>query len=236
MGADDASGRMDVAQAPLPARNADRIERVHVPKGQRKSSQRHRRPSELIAADREEGAVSRAIADLAAVGCASSEASVDASQAIARMCSNTDLRQACVDLGAVAAICSRLDACPPEGIAIQCCVAARALCTGSAEQQERFVALGGLNMLLSCLGKSPALATASCRALEHVATGVRAAERREAACGIGAFPALVATMHRWQAEPTACIACRAALRSLTRDSPMLQDAARGAGVESAWLL
>ena len=227
----------DASMPALPLRVDESTTSQHTSQhtSQRKSAQQDRRRSELLHTDHEEGAIARAIDGLCA-------ASIESAKALARICSDKDLRDACVEHGALAALCQAFDAAQPASVALQCCIAVRALCMGSAEQQECFVAAGGLHGLVSCLEApegvkvSAMLAAASCRALEHVATGVGAAARREAAFDAGAFPALVALMSHWREDEGTMIACRAALRSLTRDSPTLQDAARSAGAETAWLL
>ena len=82
------------------------------------------------------------------------------------------------------------------------------------------------------------MVASGCLVLERMATGVGAAARREAARHTGVLAALVDLARRWPVERDAdCHAsCRSALRSLTRDSGNLQDAARAAGADAGWLV
>ena len=124
-----------------------------------------------------------------------------------------------------------------EDLVQACCQALARLCVGAAANQDKAASCGSLPALVSCLREagSPATVAVCCRALEHLATGVGAATRRNTAVDAGALTAVVDALRSSDGSdgPGTCMTCLAALRSLTRDSGRLQDAARDAGAEAA---
>lgn len=145
-----------------------------------------------------------------------------------------------------------------------CAKALARLCAGAAERQDAALAAGALasstlasaqqscgrvtshtdptgtlGAVVDCLaahGGDPSAVAACGLLLQHLATGVGAAARRAAAMEAGVLPAVAAVARRWDGDCAAILACRAAVRSLTRDSAALQSAARTQGVPAQWLL
>mgnify|MGYP002631675418 CR=1 FL=1 len=221
-------GRPHMAQAPLPPRDAPNIQQ----QSKRKNEQRRRRRQELRAQDDAEGALDEALQRLI------TGPSADVARALARMFADPKRRIECGQrcaLPPLVAACLSVDA----EVAAPCCLALARLFTGAAELQAQAVEAGCPQALVTCLqthSETSLVVVASCRALERMAVGVGAAARRDAAAEAGALPTLVSAVRRWVADESASAACRAALRSLTRDSGRLQEAAVRAGADLQWLL
>ena len=200
---------------------------------QHKNAQRYRRQQERLAEDFEsEEALDKCLEGLRTGGASAS----DSARMLSRMCAIADRRDECGRRGAVPLI---VEAMAGGGVdATLCCRSLSRLCAGRADLQVQAVESGALTALISHLqhADTSALVLSSCRALEHMATGRDAASRREAAATAGSLPALVTAMRRWGEEEATRAACSAALRSLTRDSVGLQEAATKAGAEPQWLL
>lgn len=160
----------------------------------------------------------------------------DAVKSVARMCSDDERRDELGRSGAVSLLVETLtsDAADPSA----CGKALSRLFAGRADLQEEAVRAGALRTLVARVEadvESAVVMKSTCRALEHVATGVGAASRRDAAAEAGALPALVRAICHWRGDEDTRAACCAALRSLTRDSADLQEAARRIGCEADWL-
>lgn len=201
-------------------------------KSQHEVQKRCRRQQELRGEDAAEGSIERALTGLR-VG------SAVAARAISRMCADREMCAECYRQGALAVVVNVLAAGGDADVALPCCRALSRLCAGAAEAQtEAVITRGVLPPLLARLDGcvDDVMVTACCHALAHVATGVGAAQRRELATSAGALAVLVAQIQSWEEGGPTRAACCTALRSLTRDSVRLQDAARAAGAEAGWLL
>lgn len=111
-----------------------------------------------------------------------------------------------------------------------CCKALQRLFAGRADLQEEAVNAGALRQLVALVeahDTSAIVVSSCCRALEHVATGIGAASRRDAAADAGVLPALVSAIRLHSNDQDTRDVCCAALRSLTRDSVGLQERVHG---------
>ena len=164
--------------------------------------------------------------------------SADAARALERMTTDSGVCAECGRRGAVPVLVAALTATELE-VVLPCCRALARICAHTAELQDDAIAAGVLQALLACMsahGELPSALVACCRVLERLATGVAAAARREAAADAGVLPVLCSATRRWDHDEATGAACRAALRSLTRDAAALQDIARAAGAEPRWLI
>lgn len=231
-----AGGRSRVWQAPLPLRDeAAAAAAERATQSQRKNAARQRRRGQQREEEEKEGAVERALERVKLNG---GDAAA-ASQALVRMLTSAQRREECVRLGGILTIVAVVCASADLEVVKPCCRLMVRLCAGAAEQQAAAVSAGALTGLVAALlrhADDAHLVAACSRALEHVATGRDAAARRKAAADAGALVALVHATQRWELEEATAAACLAALRSLTRDCPALQDAARASGARAQWLV
>ena len=141
-------------------------------------------------------------------------------------------------------------------VVVSACDALPKLCSRNsqaAHRQQIAAQHGAFVALSSCLQihvGAPRVMRSVCMALEHLMTGKGAAGRRECAVEARLLPLLIEAAHRHQDhvgsqeqdqagqhEPDPTLArTRAALRSITRDSMKLQQAALDLGAERSWLL
>ena len=164
-----------------------------------------------------------------------------ACKALARICRDEEGRKiACCHLEPlVGALCVLGPADP--AVARHGCTALVGVCRSCADDQARAAALGAFTAAAVCVRAHPQLLPQASAAVEALCTGKGAAGRREDALGAGWLQILVSACsaaasgaEEGSERPQAL--ARAALRSITRDSMRLQQAALDAGAAREWLL
>ena len=156
-----------------------------------------------------------------------------------------------VNAGALQAIVTALSAHGRSDAAVAAlgCRVLTLLCRGehTASIQQAAAEAGAFIAIVASMCHGSNATLAACAAMCALCTGVGAAARRNLARGAGAVEVLVALIHsceKDEAPPVATVktrsqleaACRGALRSITRDSMHLQQAALDAGAHPQWLV
>uniref|UniRef100_A0A7S0PYS6 Uncharacterized protein n=1 Tax=Coccolithus braarudii TaxID=221442 RepID=A0A7S0PYS6_9EUKA len=138
-------------------------------------------------------------------------------------------------------------------VAAHGCWALAHICKASAMTQQLAVDEGAFDAVNASLEHHPAAIMPACAALEAMCTGVGAASRRERAREAGVITSLMAELRSSRNAEKApgsssggggstlfpsdvTMACCAALRSITRDSMQLQQAALDEGASVQWLV
>ena len=127
------------------------------------------------------------------------------------------------------------------------CAALASLCRNSADGQAKAAAQGAFTALAACARAHPQHLGVACAAIESLCTGKGAAARRVQAVDAGWLPLLIdacghlptaqcGTSANDDTTERTRLAARSALRSITRDSLHLHQAALDAGSSRQWLM
>ena len=203
------------------------------PRSQHRNQQRQRQRQHLDTGNIQELRQQLQNSDGATVSCSC--------RALARMCRDDEGREAAADLLEPLVVALQAHGENDAAVARHGCTAIVGICRSSADDQARAAALGAFAAAAACARVHPQHLTQACAAVEGLCTGKGAAARRELAIAAGWLELLVAACGEADVGPKAEAertrhAARAALRSITRDSLHLQQAALDAGAEREWLI